>query len=270
MSKILLVGDTHGSKTDMNKIFAYACRVDAARIIQLGDFGFGWHLKQFRETPTDANGYKVPQCDFSHHVSGLAQETGIPLDWIDGNHENHARLLALPLDDEGYRPIFPGVRHIPRGTIIEHDGVRFLACGGAISVDRNQRKLYTSYWPEEAITPDDVERCHALGAADVLLTHDAPLASHVLDRHLDARWPQDAVDESYRNRQYVQRIWDACGAKFIFHGHIHHSYSEKEHGRLVVGLDKCDGPGVDGCTYLLDTEIIRSKRSVERYYDAQP
>lgn len=266
--KILLVGDTHGSKTDMNKIFAYACRVDADRIIQLGDFGFGFHLKTFRGGPTHPDtGYVIPQCDFSHHVAGLVAETGIPLDFEDGNHDNHAMLQRLPIGEDGYREIFPGVRHIPRGTLIEHDGVRFLVCGGAISVDRNQRKWWTEYWPDEAITPDDVERCEAAGAADVVLTHDAPLESRVLDQHTDQRWPQDAVNESYRNRQYVQRIWDQSGAKFLFHGHIHHSYSEHiDRGRLVVGLDKCDGLTVDGMVYLLDTNILRSKAAVDAYW----
>ena len=254
----------------MNKIFAYACRVDAERIIQLGDFGFGWHLKTFRGGPQDAaTGYVVPQCDFSHYVGTLVQETGIPLDWLDGNHENHTRLLALPVDDEGFRTIWPGVRHIPRGTLMEYGGVRFLACGGAISVDRNNRKLGTSYWPEEELTPEDVATCKASGKADILLTHDAPLSSHVLDRHLDSRWPRDATDASYINRRLVQQVWDQSEAKIVFHGHIHHSYSERTDQGLIVGLNKCDDPGVDHCTYLFDTDIYRSKESVDRYWAAK-
>ena len=254
--KLLLAGDTHGSTYHMNNVFAHACRVEADVIFQLGDFGFGWSASV------------AGVDDFTHDVSQLTERTGVPCYWLPGNHEGYwalAALLArLEPEADGTFQTAPGVFYVPRGTMLEWDGIRFLCCGGATSVDRDYRKPGESWWPEEMLTEEDVQKCIAAtkeNPADVLLSHDFPFEITVVDRHLAPHWGERAQADTIASRQRVSRILDASGARYAYHGHLHLKYDESMKtisGRDVEvhGLD-CDGTPMSTSTLLLDTETLR-------------
>lgn len=255
--KLLIVGDTHGNTTDMRNVFAHACRVEADQIIQVGDFGYGFDRKQYK------GGDSLIECAFVRQVEKMVEKTGIPLYWLPGNHENYDLLdyaiegegtaLAAPitLQDDGTYECRPGVFYIPRGTVLERGEKRILVCGGAASVDKRYRQPFISWWPQELITDQDVEKCKEAGQVDILLTHDLPLEVTVIDRHLDPTWGQEASDTTYMNRVKVSEILKNCGAIRMWHGHLHHPYVEEVridgHMVKVVGLDRDTMPMYDHC-----------------------
>ena len=256
-NKILLAGDFHGNVAHAERVFARA-HGEADAIVQLGDYGFGWDREN-------------EKCNFTAEIGAMAAAYAIPLYWIDGNHENfdflEQTLAGLkPQEDGTYRltddPV--GVFYIPRGTVLEWGGKRILCCGGAVSVDKRYRSNFVSWWWQEAITEDDVDKCADAGPADILLTHDFPWECNVVDRHLDPYWGEEANTNSSHNRMKVSTILDRCGAQQVFHGHLHIPYTEKIRSPYwdqnfprstrtvtVRGLD-CDATSLVGSTHLLD------------------
>ncbi|MDA4133710.1 MAG: metallophosphoesterase [Thaumarchaeota archaeon] len=258
--RLLIVGDMHGQTTPMRSVFAYACRVEADQIIQVGDFGYGWERKQYK------GGNGLIECAFVRQVEKMVEETGIPLYWLDGNHENFDMLGYVHEGEEtmnvvkstpqpdGTHELRPGVFYIPRGTMLERGEKKILVCGGAASVDKARRSPYISWWPQETIKDEDVAKCLAAGKADILLTHDLPLEVTVIDRHLEPGWGEEAVHSTYFNRVKVSEILKNSGATLMLHGHLHHSYTEEvsmAHGRVkVIGLDRDGTPSYDQCHLL--------------------
>lgn len=261
--RICLAGDTHGNSIHMQNVFTHARRMDADLIVQLGDFGYGWSSRQVK-------GGKAED-EFSLNVSKFARRTGIDLWWLGGNHENYDliedRILTLPGEEDGTIEYLPGVRYIPRGVVLDLDGVRFLTCGGACSVDQGYRELGRSYWIQELTSDADVARCAEAGKVDVVLTHDFPFECEVVDRHLSPLWGEKAQRETIGNRRQISRILAASGAKRLVHGHLHHRYDEmimvpnqvtRDMRQVhVTGLD-CDGTLMQDSTYFFDTAAVHS------------
>lgn len=252
--KILLAGDSHGNSPHMMNVFAHACRQDAEMVIQLGDFGYGWGFSQRKGT-----GEKYDT--FTSHVAKFAAMAEMPCYWIPGNHENYDALYKLvdslaPAPDGTYE-IEPDVFYVPRGLVLTFDGVRFLCCGGACSVDKKMRTNHVSWWSQEAITEDDVDICAAAGQCDVLLSHDFPWECNVVDRHLSPVWGDEAQANTMESRKKISRIAVAAGVRRIVHGHLHKKYNEtiEMNGRsvLVSGLN-CDNTSMSESTLLVDTE----------------
>ena len=250
MTKILFAGDTHGNYAHTERVFDHALRNDADLIVQVGDFGFGW------QQIADGSDY------FSSLVSGLAQTHRIPLYWLGGNHENYDALDALvgtaPPD---VSEIAPQVYYLARGATLTFDGVRFLFCGGATSVDKKYRVDGVSWWRQEEISYADVDRCKAQGTVDFLITHDFPWeVDGVVDRHLDPYWGEEAQEKTIASRKKISTILSNCNAFFQIHGHLHINYNQtitvNEHPVLVRGLG-CDGMPMEMSTYLIDTNDYR-------------
>jgi predicted phosphodiesterase len=230
-TKVLLAGDTHGDVATLQDLFAKASEVGATAIVQCGDFGFGW-----RWTPDE-------ECWFSSMTSYFAEQYGIDFYWIDGNHENYDALYALPLDENGHRPIAPRVTHLPRGSTLTLGNTKFRAFGGAYSTDVEYRTEGKSWWEQETITDEDVEKAIAAGSADVFLSHDAPtgvVETAGLRRKL-VEWGPMHAEKSRLNQNRVRKALLASGAKLAFHGHLHQAYQcvlDGDSDIIVRGLDR--------------------------------
>lgn len=250
--KILFAGDTHGNLQHVRNVFAHACRVEADIIFQVGDYGWGWDRTQFSGT-----GGKI-ECHFTHKVAELAKDTGIPFYWIDGNHENFDFLEAVigdlfPASDGTYQ-LYPGVFYVPRGTVLTFDSVRFMCVGGACSVDRLDRVPGRSWWPQETLTDADVDKALKAGNADVLVSHDAPFESKIVDKHLNPYWGQQAVEDTYTNRHRLSMILNKCNASMVIHGHLHFHYVAMNGRRTIRGLNRDTMPMIES-TWLFDTDV---------------
>lgn len=219
-TSVMLLGDTHGNPDALLHAFdrAHSQKVDA--IIQLGDYGFGWRVGE--------DGI----CDYSYLTAAMVEKTGIPFYWLDGNHENFDRLYKLPLNEAGHRPILEGVTHLPRGSVITFGETTFMAFGGAYSVDKPSRKVGKSWWKQETADQEDIDRALSAGKADILLTHDAPWGTQT---EADFAWLEnafghDAVVFSQANQRVLTAVLESCGAKEVYHGHLHRNYT-----RVIAG-----------------------------------
>jgi len=224
--RVLLAGDTHADIWHVQKLFEVA-EADADVIVQLGDFGFWEH--------TDAG------VEYLDHVEELAASFEMGLLWLDGNHENHQWLrqqyqpARVPgckragheqdaphehlVNPDGTWPIRDHIAYLPRGHRWTWQGVRFLAVGGAYSIDKKWRVPGLSWWPEEELTDDDVRRACRGGRTDVLLTHDAPLGAIPPGMR--------SIRASDANRQRVRQIVDHTRPVVQFHGHFHAFYTDQ-------------------------------------------
>jgi hypothetical protein len=244
----LVAGDVH------RKVpwFAHLCEVAhetaADVILQVGDFGY-----------------------WEHRPSGLAfldaaEQLLAGIDracvWIDGNHENHPMLRKYQAGADGFVPVRDRLLYAPRGHRWTWDGVRFLALGGAYSIDRWLRTEGESWWPEEVISPADVERSILGGAVDVLVSHDSPDGLGPPPGVPAAPRPQaaalarvlagspDGLVRARQHRQLVRQVVDAVRPKVVLHGHHHHRHTshlllDDGWDVLVEGLGR-DGQDTDG------------------------
>jgi hypothetical protein len=232
--KVLLCGDLHGNWRSLQQAFSQAFHRGCEAIVQVGDFGFGWAL--------DEEG----RCAFSMRASEYAQESGVHLYWIDGNHENFDLLDTMPRDENGHVQIAPGVTYLSRGSNLVIGNTTFRAFGGAYSVDVGYRTIHKSWWPQETVTDEDVQRSIDNGPADIFLSHDAPTGvqdTAGLRRKL-SEWGPVAAERSMENQRRVRAALDASGAQTAYHGHLHQSYAcFLDNGVRVQGLNRDDDFG---------------------------
>lgn len=129
-------------------------------IIVLGDMGLFWRY--------DRRGANVFIQDFENRYY-------FNLYFVDGNHENFKILNSLPEDENGMGYISKHIRHLKRGRRYNINGKNILAIGGADSVDQFRRTEGLSWWREEAITQEDIDRVEP-GHYDYILSHTCPLS----------------------------------------------------------------------------------------------
>lgn len=186
---------------------------------------------------------------------------------IPGNHEDWETLLNLPVTDDGWWPIedphgaswghrSTRIWMAPRGHRWEWDGVKFLAVGGGYSVDWLDRVPGISWFPEEQICDEDVQRAVQGGDTDILLVHDAPLgAQGVLGP--DPWEGGKSIPEAMAHRGLIRDIFDQTHPKMVLHGHYHHRNSTKVEGVPVEGFAN-EWTGQDGWC-ILDLTKFKEK-----------
>ena len=234
--RIVVAGDWHGNGIAARNAFVAAYSLGADLVVQLGDFGM-W--------PGEDG------AAFLDEVESYAQRSGIPVAWLDGNHEDFDQLLALPVDpDTGLRMVREHVWHMPRGSAWEWQGVRFRVLGGATSLDRLSRWPGTSWWLQESVNDLDLEEVSAGGDCDVLLTHDCPTGVEIPGIHhrsyADARfWPVSELERAWDHRDRIAQAAKATKPRHLWHGHFHVRYSDE--ARLHQGgLTSVEGLADDG------------------------
>ncbi|WP_415853607.1 metallophosphoesterase family protein [Sinomonas sp. G460-2] len=146
--------------------------------------------------------------------------------WIDGNHDNHPALRELPLQADGTRRLTDRLTYLPRGVVVDFDGVRVGALGGAFSVDRAWRKEGKTLWaakeePAEAEANLLIENV-AGKRLDVLLVHEAPAGVTGL-KGMDL--PPEIEAQANVTRELLQRIVATLRPRVVFCGHWHLRHS---------------------------------------------
>ncbi len=225
--RVLFVGDTHGNEPFVRKLAAEATRQTADVVVQVGDFGYWEHNKNWGKR-------------FLKVVSDAAKETGVPWYFIDGNHENHPLLWKTytERDDEGFIKVRPFLSYIPRGHVWQWDGKTFLGLGGAYSIDQEWRIPGRSYWPTEIIRDADVSTAlKAVDKIDVLVSHDAPSDVNIPCLAAQDKWnyPGTVI-----NRDKLQVVMQVLLPTLIVHGHYHERYSSELSFPLGVVDDQLD------------------------------
>lgn len=217
-SRVLVCGDVHGDAAWMAALVSAAARLDA-RIVVLGDFGYWVHRRDGVEFLDETDAL----------VAGYGLE---PMVFIDGNHEYHSThpakpkhrrlgLSELPVPADGFVRVRDHVWYASRGARWVWSGVQFGALGGAASTDKEFRKRYKDWWPEETVMSSDVHRLGS-GPLDVLLTHDAP-GDHEVPNPYKVERSSDR--SSLLNRDRLSVAVDATRPRLVLHGHWHQRYS---------------------------------------------
>ncbi|NKX55542.1 metallophosphoesterase family protein [Arthrobacter mobilis] len=206
VGKVLMAGDWHGSTAWMEKVLRRAATTGFTALVQVGDLAVLWPA---------ANG----DDKFTEVLKRRLDEHGITMIFVDGNHDVHPKLRALPRNGEGFGAISDRLLYAPRGHRWELDGVRFGALGGAYSIDRFRRKLGKSWWEGEEVMPGDVERL-GTGPLDVLITHEVPAGIDVA-AGFPRRLLQAIQRDSYASRLLVAEAVRNTTPHLVFSGHWH-------------------------------------------------
>jgi hypothetical protein len=239
--RFLLAGDWHGDAAWARQVIRHApVAADGRRlIIQLGDFGV-WPGR---------TGVR-----YLDAVAAALAETNAVCLFIDGNHEDFPQLVRYPIRSDGLREVRPRLFHLPRGTRWSWQGIRFLALGGATSLDRPWRTAGVDWWPDEELTRADLDRAIDGGACDVMLTHDAPSGVDVPGLPPASTWEPAEIDRANRHRDLLHEVVDAVRPARLVHGHFHSRYDAElvtagGHRLSVTGLAN-EWTGPDGCLEL--------------------
>jgi len=251
---MLVLGDTHGNLEFVEDACHFARRNGCDRIVQVGDWGFLW------------NGQKG---DRLKALTNKLAEFGQHMWFIDGNHEWYGRWEEMGFGPDSDEPfaLSERVTYLPRGYAWEWGGVRFMALGGAYSIDRLRRTKFIDHWPQEEITWAQAERAITAGPVDVMFTHDAPHGLGHLDAMLaegdsswaaafGAKWYYQLKPGSQKHRELVRAVVDEVRPRVLIHGHYHYRHEDTLEGdgytTKVTGLD-CDGTGAEAWV-VLDTD----------------
>ena len=223
-TRLLVAGDTHGNWLHWKNVLLPAARkhqVDG--IVQLGDFGY-W--------PLTGEGL-----NYLAWLSAELDDDDLRIVFVDGNHEDHKALRKLPTRPDGFVEVTDRILWAPRGHRWAWQGVRFLALGGAYSIDRRDRKLDSGRWgwfKEEVITPEQAKLAIAGGPANVLLTHDAPTGALPTLVGMLTRYDPYTLQSA----RHVQEVAEATKPKLLLHGHWHQFQQVRLPGQEteVIGL----------------------------------
>jgi predicted phosphodiesterase len=223
-TKVMVAGDWHGNVTWADSCLWYANKKGADVVLQVGDFGFwvdGDHTDFYLST-----------------VDAQAAEWGIRVYWLDGNHEDHTRRAEFNSPDR------PNTVYLPRGFRWDWWGKRFMAVGGAYSVDRQWRKEGVSWWPEETLTDDEVAYASRYDGTrvDYVFAHDCPTGVNIPGIGADTKggvrgnWPPEALYQAGIHRNKMRTIWKATSPSLWIHGHYHIAYESWTPETRFVGL----------------------------------
>ena len=239
--KVLLAGDWHGNTEFSAEVIRTAGAIGCQAVLQLGDFGL-W--------PGREN-------EWLDHVEVQAEQAGVDLVWIDGNHEHHALLDRLPRPDGGLVPMREHVTWASRGARWTWGGRRFGALGGAVSVDRMFRREGRNWWANERTTGEDVDR---LGhePLDVLATHAAPSSYRPPDRM--PKLPADILADIREQRDLLDVAVANTKPALVVHGHYHLRLHADLDGWSIDGLAHDKAPIDEACAVLdLDDGLVVRK-----------
>lgn len=226
---IAFLGDWHGYTQPARRIITATKQENATHLLHTGDFGI------WKGQGTDL---------FLKDVNLRLKMNNQILYLVDGNHEEFPHLYdekQFPMQEDGTRRIRSNIFHLPRGFRWEWSGIRFMALGGAYSIDRNYRKSGSTYFEEEVLSSHDIKKALQGGKVDVLISHDSPADSPnpVTDdpssQHYAARtFGHEHLAGSNAHRLLMQSVTDKVDPAIIAHGH-YHKYRISQHTRQATG-----------------------------------
>lgn len=241
---VLILGDTHGQFDWMEHVvIPYAATARCHTIMQVGDFGFVWD-----------NDIDVVNATLDR-LNALLAGVNVSLLFLPGNHENHPMLAHLASEaartSEGHYALRSHLFYTGRSAVWTWEGLRVAAVGGATSIDRHMRKPGVSWWPEEELSEEELQRALDFGPVDVLFTHDAP-AGVPMKLIPDLVSAMHRTNMSHLGRMLKPSLW--------FHGHYHESFVYKfEH---QAGYTTVRGLGCDHAANAADSMVALDLHAV--------
>jgi Icc-related predicted phosphoesterase len=205
IKNVLIVGDVHGNLAWWHKILDATEITTTDIILQVGDFGY-WPHREWGQK-------------YLAGVEKLLAERNLSCVFVDGNHDNHEWLFQLPKRADGFVEVSPHVIYAPRTHRWTWNNVRFMSLGGASSIDRGNRSMGASWWPQELLSSGDYYKAVDGEEIDVLVCHDTP-SKVKLDFKADDM-------PTVSNRMLLQAVVEATHPKLVVHGHYHSLIQQK-------------------------------------------
>ena len=227
---IFLTGDLHG-ENDLPKLddFYMGAGKDLTRddyVIILGDFGMIFDADTKYGYPWEEN----------RIIEYFEEKYPWTTLFLDGNHENFVHLKKFPRGKwHGGQVSYLSehCRWLHRGQVYTIEEKTFLTIGGAYSIDKAWRQPGISWWPDEAITEDDIRIAELNLAAhkykvDYVLTHCAPYPIF-FEIALQEQF-QITTGDGTKNELLLQQINEKTTFKkwYFGHYHINRSYGKYE------------------------------------------
>jgi UDP-2,3-diacylglucosamine pyrophosphatase LpxH len=215
--KIILVGDIHGEfdrlRYDINR-FGY----ENAYIIQVGDFGMGFHKPNYYKDQT------FPK------LNEVLVKKNCQLYVIRGNHDDpeYFKQTNNPFD-------FSNITLLQDYTELDLIGKSILLVGGAISIDRTWRVENKSWWSDETFKLKlDNEFPYKDRQYDLVVTHTRPGVCGAFKGfnnikewcNNDANLKTNLIEES----QAVDYLYEKTKPKDWIYGHFHESVVNQYNG----------------------------------------
>ena len=141
--------------------------------------------------------------------------------FVDGNHENHERLAAMPVYEwhgGKVHMLRKNIIHLMRGQVFEIEGSTFFTFGGASSHDKEFRREHISWWSGEIPSDEEFDEGTRNLAAhgntvDYIVTHCLP------DNVQDALFPYTQHD---RMTNYLEQcVRKETKFRHWYCGHYH-------------------------------------------------
>lgn len=253
IKRLLVAGDTHGDTEHCEYLNVVAVEKGCDAVYIVGDFGYWEHMSD--------------GVTFLDDLDAIAAESGVDFYWNDGNHDKISLALRMygdQRDDEGFILVRPHVHYAWRGHRWTWNGVRFIALGGAYSVDKEYRLAWErdaahkramlnvtrlpenqlsedtagmQWFPEEEMTDNELDTILLTDSSpvDIMLTHDKPASSNPF-------FNRKNIAECMPNQKRMQRAMETLRPRAFIHGHLHHRYVQHQLGEddwrvTVIGLD---------------------------------
>lgn len=218
-SRIFLTGDLHGH-IGFNKLREFNKSAGSGLtktdyLIILGDFGL-----IFSPIETDTE---------KKLLNWLDKEAKWTTLFIDGNHENFSRLWNkdnYPIEkmfQNDVSKINNSVYYLHRGLHYSINGLDIITIGGAGSIDKQHRIPGISWWPEETIKREDIDRLQKSMTQcqhrPIILSHCAP--KRIVDELINKK--KIFGPSFFQSSEYLlDEIYDIYRTiKAWFFGHYH-------------------------------------------------
>lgn len=224
---LYFVGDVHGKFRELIFRASQKNKIENADIIVLGDFGAGFHKKEYMVQEYNRSKKKLEKYDLNIHV-------------LRGNHDNPEYFRdPIPLD-------FPRLHFLEDHKVYEICGRRIYIIGGANSTDITYRDITgkvreriegVDWWSGEDIVR--VPESELPRRVDIIATHSAPLSFEPVAMKFDETplWQYEKILEE---RRYLDSILKSIRTDYWYYGHYHHYYSGTYNGVLYRCLPELE------------------------------
>lgn len=223
---VYVMGDMHGVFSPIYTVLSYMDFKKDDILCLLGDSGFNYGVKPNEKGCIDTNKslyIKKSLNDILYQCLGFLPNIFI----IHGNHEARANTV-LEYEKKMWnggsvyvQPKFPNLLFAKDGELYIIENHTFLVCGGAYSIDKEQRIHFGGHWfsdeqPDLQIQKQVLKHIHS--HIDYVLTHTVPLKYVPTERLLNA-FDQKKVDQS--TEIFLDKLESNLDYTHWYAGHFH-------------------------------------------------
>lgn len=222
MDKTFVVGDLHARWSSfVNKLELIP---EGSNVICVGDIGLGFPRQRKYSGMGDTNFKYYTFGAFVNHVEYILQRNDIQLVCLAGNHDDKSIFK---------RENHPNITLVANFAELYINGKNFFFIGGAVSLDRSDRKLNIDYWQDEAIAYDEYKKPE--NQIDVVISHSAPTSCNPVGHNDFCKYwfERDLTlkEESLKERNFLEKVvFEDCKPKKLYYGHFHRSSTELING----------------------------------------